>query len=256
LATGTGAYMVVEQRDGDGVGSTPHTKLVCLDLAGTTVGDSAMVERAFAEAIATQGIVPGTGAYARAMVHVHRSRGRPELDIFRAIFPGNEAQAQAANLTFQRAYAGVIERSGLIPLPGTVEALEKLRGVGIKVALLSSFNRNTLSRILDVLEWTDKLDLALSPEDAGRGRPWPDMILTAVLRLGIDDVREVAVAGDSESHMLSGRRAGASIVAGLLTGTHSRERLLAGGATHIIDSIADFPSLLLDPTTRHPGSPG
>jgi len=58
-------------------------KLACLDLAGTTVGDIAMVERAFAEAIATQGIVPGTGAYARAMVHVHRSRGCPKIDVFR-----------------------------------------------------------------------------------------------------------------------------------------------------------------------------
>jgi len=256
LATDTGAYMVVEQRDDGGVGSTPHTRLVCLDLAGTTVGDSAMVERAFAEAIATQGIVPGTGAYARAMVHVHRSRGHPKIDVLRGIFPDNEAQAQAANITFERSYEGAIERSGLVPLPGTVEALEKLRGVGIKIALISGFSRKTLSRVLSVLDWTDKIDLALSPEDTGRGRPWPDMILTAVLRLGIEDVRQVAVAGDSESHMLSGRRAGASIVAGLLTGVHSRERLLAGGATHIIDSIADFPSLILDTTRTTSSSPG
>lgn len=247
--------MVVEQRDGEGVANAPHIRLACLDLAGTTVGDSAMVERAFAEAIATQGIVPGTGAYARAMVHVHRSRGRPKIDVLRGIFPDNEAQAQAANLTFERSYESAIERSGLVPLPGTVEALEKLRGVGIKIALLSSFSRKTLSRVLSVLDWTDKIDLALSPEDAGRGRPYPDMILTAVLRLGIDDVRQVAVAGDSESHMLSGRRAGASIVTGLLTGPHSRERLQAGGATHIVDSIADLPALILDPTPATPRVP-
>lgn len=249
--------MVVERSDGDDAGSV-HTKLVCLDLAGTTVGDSAMVERAFAEAIATQGIVPGTGAYARAMVHVHRSRGRPKIDVLRGIFPGNEAQAQAANLTFERAYEDAIERSGLVPLPGTVEALEKLRGVGVKIALVTGFSRKTFSRVLSILDWTDKLDLALSPEDTGRGRPWPDMILTAVLRLGIEDVRQVAVAGDSENHMLAARRAGAPIAAGLLTGAHSRERLLAGGATHIIDSIADFPSLIADTTgtTPHTGPPG
>ena len=81
-------------------------KLACLDLAGTTIGDIDMVERAFAEAIATQGIVPGTSAYARAMVHVHRSRGCPKIEVFRGIFPGNEAQAQAANLTFERSYEG------------------------------------------------------------------------------------------------------------------------------------------------------
>jgi phosphonatase-like hydrolase len=221
-------------------------KLVCLDLAGTTVGDIAMVERAFAEAIATQGIVPGTGAYARAMVHVHRSRGCPKIDVFRGIFPGNEAQAQAANLTFERSYEGALERAGLVPMPGVMEVLDKLRGTGIKLALITGFSRATLSRILGVLGWHDKIDLAISPEDAGgRGRPWPDMVLHAVLRLGVEDVRNVAVVGDSESDMLCGRRAGASIVAGLMTGVHSRERLLKGGATHILDSIIDFPSLVL-----------
>ncbi|MFC7103284.1 HAD family hydrolase [Nonomuraea rubra] len=59
------------------------------------------------------------------------------------------------------------------------------------------------------------------------------------------DVRQVAVIGDSESDMLCGKRAGASIVAGVMTGVHSRERLLKGGATHILDSIADFPNLIL-----------
>ncbi|QYC37724.1 Phosphonoacetaldehyde hydrolase [Nonomuraea coxensis DSM 45129] len=221
-------------------------KLVCLDLAGTTVGDIAMVERAFAEAIATQGIVPGTGAYARAMVHVHRSRGCPKIDVFRGIFPGNEAQAQAANLTFERSYEDALERAGLEPMPGVLEVLDKLRGNDVKLALITGFSRTTLSRVLGILGWHDRIDLAISPEDAGgRGRPWPDMVLHAVLRLGVPDVRNVAVVGDSESDMLCGRRAGASIVAGLMTGVHSRERLLKGGATHILDSIVDFPGLIL-----------
>ncbi|OUC99761.1 HAD-IA family hydrolase [Streptosporangium minutum] len=220
-------------------------RLACLDLAGTTIGDIAMVERAFAEAIATQGIVPGTGAYARAMVHVHRSRGCPTIEVFRGIFPDNEAQAQAANLTFERSYEGAIGRAGLAPLPGTVEALEKLRAADVKICLITGFSRITLNRVLAALSWSDKVDLALCPEDAGRGRPMPDMVLAAVLRLGIEDVRQVAVAGDSESDMLCGRRSGASVVAGVLTGVHSKERLLKGGATHILDSIADFPTLVL-----------
>lgn len=204
-----------------------------------------MVERAFAEAIATQGIVPGTGAYARAMVHVHRSRGCPTIEVFRGIFPDNEAQAQAANLTFERSYEGAIGRAGLAPLPGTVEVLEKLRAADVKICLITGFSRITLNRVLAALSWSDKVDLALCPEDTGRGRPMPDMVLAAVLRLGIEDVRQVAVAGDSESDMLCGRRSGASVVAGVLTGVHSKERLLKGGATHILDSVADFPALVL-----------
>ncbi len=117
--------------------------------------------------------------------------------------------------------------------------------------MITGFSRATLSRVLSVLGWHDKIDLAICPEDAGgRGRPWPDMVLHAVLRLGIDDVRQVAVVGDAESDMLSGRRAGAAVVAGVMTGVHSRERLLQGGATHILDSIAELPELILSERTE------
>jgi phosphoglycolate phosphatase-like HAD superfamily hydrolase len=40
------------------------------------------------------------------------------------------------------------------------------------------------------------------------------MVLTAVLRVGIGDVRAVAVVGDTSYDMLAGRRAGASAVVG------------------------------------------
>ena len=59
--------------------------------------------------------------------------------------------------------------------------------------------------------------------------------------------------------MRCGRSAGAAIVAGVMTGVHSRERLLQGGATHIIDSIANLPELILSErtgTTRMPAEDG
>jgi hypothetical protein len=65
-----------------------------------------------------------------------------------------------------------------------------------------------------------------------------------MLRLGVADVRETAVAQDAESGILCGRRAGASIVAGVLTGTHSSDRLRRAGATHLIPTIAHLPELL------------
>ncbi|GII96876.1 HAD family hydrolase [Sinosporangium siamense] len=245
--------MVQDHTDGATVSAVAPIRLVCLDLAVTTIGDTALIERAFAEAIATQGIVPGTSAYARAMVHVHRSRGCSTIDVFRGIFPANEAQAQAAHLTFERACEGAIERAGLVPPPGTIEVLDKLRGSGVRICLITGLSRNTLSRVLGTLGWVDKVDLALCPEDVGRGRPWPDMILHAILRLGIDDVHHVAVVGETESDMLAGRRAGAQVTAGILTGAQSQERLLAGGATHILPAITSLPDLILttDATTHH-----
>ncbi|MEJ7583843.1 MAG: HAD hydrolase-like protein [Acidimicrobiales bacterium] len=85
----------------------------------------------------------------------------------------------------------------------------------------------------------------MAPADAGRGRPYPDMVLVALLRLEIDDVAHVAVVGDPANDVMSGVRAGASIVAGGRTGAHDDDQLRAAGATHVLDSVADLPALLV-----------
>lgn len=220
--------------------------LACLDLTGTTVVDDKMVEKAFSEAIATQGIVPSTSAYAKAMVQVHRLRGEPGINIFRALFPDEEARAQAANVAFERSFDAAIDRMGLSPIPGAEAAMDKLASAGVRVCLTTGFSRATLGRVLDTLGWWERADLALCPEDVGRGRPAPDVVLTAILHFGVNDVRDVAVVGDTGAGVLSGRRAGASTVVGVLSGVHGRERLVESGATHVLDSVAELPGLLLD----------
>jgi len=53
------------------------------------------------------------------------------------------------------------------------------------------------------------------------------------------------VAGDTTSDLVAGSRSGASIVAGVLTGAHTRDELAEAPHTHLLDSIADFPALVL-----------
>ena len=67
-------------------------------------------------------------------------------------------------------------------------------------------------------------------------------MLAAMLRLGVTDVRETAYAGSTDSGILCGKRAGARIVAGVLTGGHTRDRLHRAGATHLLGSIAELPA--------------
>ena len=55
----------------------PAVSLVCCDLASLVI-DGSIVERAFAEAIATQGIVAGTQDYVRSMVRLDQARGKAE----------------------------------------------------------------------------------------------------------------------------------------------------------------------------------
>ena len=218
--------------------------LVCCDLAGTIVSDGSILERAFAEAIATQGVVPGTAAYARSMVLVDRSGGLPPRDVMHALFTENDAQAQAAYLSFERSYRAVVDRFGLTVVPGALDVVAKLSGSHVKVCLFSGFSGPMSRLVLDRLGLSRYTDLTLCLDDVPRGCPWPDLILTAVIRLGIGDVAEVVVVGDSENVITAGRRAGARVLVGL-PGTRSAQRLRSAGATHLVTSITELPGLLL-----------
>ena len=120
---------------------TPPVTLVCCGVTGTTVTDNGMVERAYSEAIATQGVVTGTSAYARSMAGVHRSRGQYTLDVMQSLFPGNQPRAQAAQLAFDRSYGAAIGRTGVAAVPGAELALDKLRGSGVRICLISGFSK-------------------------------------------------------------------------------------------------------------------
>lgn len=219
--------------------------LIVLDMAGTTVADDGLVERAFAAAADRLGVEPSSAAHAAMLDHVRATMGESKITVFRHLF-GEETLAQRANAAFEEAYGALVDAGGIAPVPGAREAIGRLTDEGRTVVLTTGFSRTTQDAILDALGWRDLVPLTLCPADAGgRGRPYPDMVLGALLRTGaVDDVRRTVVAGDTAYDMLSGVRAGAGIVAGVLTGAHDTDRLTAGGATHVLGSVAELPGLL------------
>lgn len=217
--------------------------LAVLDMAGTTVADDGLVLRAFAAAAAAGGL-PAEGPEAdAARQYVLDTMGQSKIVVFRAIF-GDENRAQAANAAFETTYDSLIDQGLAEPIPGAEKAITTLREAGIKVALTTGFSRSTQDKLLVALGWETLADLTLSPAEAGRGRPYPDLILTALLKLSIDDVHQIAVLGDTSNDVLSGIRSGASIVAGTLTGAHDEQQLRDAGATHIVPSVTEFAELL------------
>jgi phosphoglycolate phosphatase len=217
-------------------GPTPIT-VACLDMAGTTVADDGSVIAAFSAAVEQFGLPRGTPGYDEALAYVQRTMGQSKIEVFRHIL-GSEELAQQANGAFEEHYAASVRTGAVAPLPGAVETFAALRAAGIKVCLATGFSPATRDALLDALGWRPLIDLALSPADAGRGRPWPDLPLTALLRLGGGAVSELAVAGDTASDVESGLRAGAGLVAGVLTGSGSREDLERAQAPVILDTIA------------------
>ena len=221
--------------------ATAHDiRLVVLDMAGTTVADGGLVELAFAAAAQRLGADPES-----MLDHVRATMGESKISVFRHLF-GEEAKAQEANRAFEEAYAGLVHGGRVEALPGARETIEELTAQGRTVVLTTGFARTTQDAILAALGWRDLVPLTLCPADAGgRGRPYPDLVLTAFLRTAAaDDVRQVAVVGDTSYDVLTGVRAGAGLVAGVRTGAHGDEAFRAAGATHVLDSVAALPALL------------
>ena len=220
--------------------TTPDIRLVVLDMAGTTVADGGLVEEAFTAAARHMGEEP-----ADMLDYVRATMGESKISVFRHLF-GEETKAQDANKAFEAAYADLVDGGRVAALPDARETIETLKSQGRTVVLTTGFARATQDAILAALGWQDLADLTLCPADAGgRGRPYPDMVLTAFLRTAVaDDVRQMAVVGDTSYDMLSGVRAGAGLVAGVLTGAHDTDALRAAGAGQVLDGVGQLPGVL------------
>jgi phosphoglycolate phosphatase len=218
--------------------------VVCLDMAGTTVRDDNTVMEAFAAAIGSRELP--VHEFQGAMQYARATMGQSKIEVFRSILQDEDA-AQAANAVFEKYYAGAVADGGISAMPGAEELFAACRSAGIKVCLSTGFSPLTRDAIIDALGWNSLVDLLLSPADAGRGRPWPDMPLTALIRLGGDSVASLAVVGDTPSDVESGLRAGAGLVVGVLSGDSAPADLEAvpaaaalPGTPLILDSVTDL----------------
>lgn len=215
--------------------------LACLDMAGTTIIDDGLVEAAFTRALSSLGhhVDDQTRSF------LIQTMGQSKVEVFTQVLGSRSAGEQGA-AAFEEAYAAVIREQGAALVPGTAAALAQLRARGLAICLTTGFAPVTRDLLIDACELGPLIDLALSPVDtpAGRGRPAPDMVLTALMRTGTNAVSDVLVVGDTASDMAAGVAAGAGMVVGVLTGVHGAEQLRATGATHVIASVADVPSLV------------
>ncbi|MEZ2391976.1 HAD family hydrolase [bacterium RCC_150] len=229
----------------DDAGTHPaqRLRLAVLDMVGTTVTDDGRTERAMSLALQEAGVEPGSSRFESMLGYARDTMGFSKLTVFEDLFD-DALLAETANKAFERAYDELIADGGVRAIPGAVEAMDWMHDSGMKVCLATGFGRHTQNVVLESLGWMGKADLSLCPADAGRGRPYPDMILTAVLALDLEDVRDVVVVGDTSSDMLSGVRSGASAVVGVLTGFHTEVALRAAGASAVVPSVKHLPALL------------
>jgi phosphonatase-like hydrolase len=216
---------------------TTPLELVVLDMAGTTVRDDGVVEQAFQRAAERTGVADRM-PWDEALDYVRVTMGQSKIDVFTHLAGGDREAAARATAAFEDAYAEIVAEQGVSEIPGAADAIQGLKDAGLAVVLTTGFAPVTRDALIAGLGWEGLIDLALSPVDAGRGRPAPDLVLTALLRTQTSSVAAVAVVGDTISDIESGRRAGAGFVAGVLTGAHDRAALSTAGADAVLADVS------------------
>lgn len=210
--------------------------LVVFDMIGTTIQSSNAVPEAFSRALGAAGVAINDADIAAV-------RGKSKrVAIAELLGPGGDSDA--AYETFHSLLVENYQAHGVAPVQGATEAFAWCRDNGIDVALTTGFDRDVAILLIDSLGWREKIDTLVCNDDVKNGRPAPDLILAAMQRLGHIDVARVASVGDTVSDLEAGANAGTGINIGVLSGAHSRERLMTVPHSAIINSVAELPERL------------
>ena len=128
------------------------------------------------------------------------------------------------------------------PMPGVSAVLARLRDLGLQLAIASSSPPRMIDTVCDRLGLSD-IAVRCSGEDELRGKPAPDLFLTAAAQLGIAPEHCVALE-DSPRGVMAAKGAGMWCIA-------VPDRLLAGhpgyqAADLVVGSLAELDSDTLD----------
>jgi HAD superfamily hydrolase (TIGR01509 family) len=151
---------------------------------------------------------------------------------------GIEVDAARAERLRVRHAAGILARMDqIVPLPGAIALLERLRALEVPHALATSGRMETAVHITALLGLSPDIPI-VTRDDVAHAKPDPDLFLAAAERLGVAP-EDCFVVGDSVWDLLAARRAG-SLGVGVLSGGYGADELERAGAYRVYADPADL----------------
>ena len=135
-----------------------------------------------------------------------------------------------AKETLYRDYA---RREGVQPLPGAIEWVRRLHAHGWRQVIASSAPRANVDVLLNALDVTSEIEAIVSAEDVERGKPDPEVFLTAASRVRVEPARCIVVE-DAAAGIEAAQRAGMKSIG------VSASVILSGDT--FVRSLADLPT--------------
>ena len=206
-------------------------RTVLFDLDGTLVDSAAMILASFRHA--TQTVL---------------RREIPDHELLAAVGgPGLRAQMEALaadrvdELVDVYSEHNVGLHAELQPCRGVLVVLERLRGEGRRLGIVTAKRQATLALAFQVLpDLRPFFEVCIAAEDTERHKPHPEPLLAALEQLG-EAPRDAVYVGDSPFDVQAAKAAGLASIAVTWGAIHARERL----EREQPDAVVDTPEELL-----------
>lgn len=208
-------------------------RAVLWDVDGTLVDSSEYHWRSWRDALAAESFTLTRERFAASFGQRNDEILR---DYFGADFPA--AEVERVGGAKETEYRRLVRESGVELLPGVRRWLERLRRDGWLQAVASSAPRANLDAILAALRIEEFFRAVVSAEDVTRGKPDPQVFLTAAERLGVAPGSCVVVE-DAPAGTEAARRAGMRAVGVLTSHTSIEADLVARRLDELPDDAFD-----------------
>jgi HAD superfamily hydrolase (TIGR01509 family) len=172
---------------------------------------------------------------------VAASIGPPMLEVVsRLTGAGDRAAREIFEGYLERYEAQAAEAPAM---PGAVELLDRLQDEGVTLAVVTNKHQRSARAAIEALGWGDYFEAVCTVDAVPRPKPYPDLAQHALRQLGASPA-DAAIVGDSELDMACGRNAGLARRVGM-TFSRAHFQLVAAGATHTCDTLAEVEAALL-----------
>lgn len=126
--------------------------------------------------------------------------------------------------------------------PGAVETLRKLRGLGLKIGIVTNNGRSGTELTLKRYELGGFFDAVVTRDDCEEMKPDGGPVRKVLAEMGVPP-EDAILVGDSVMDILAARAVGLPSVA-VATGPFPSERLLQAEPDYLLGSVNDLPVLI------------
>ena len=138
--------------------------------------------------------------------------------------PGEHEKIAELGARKEELYRELVRRDGIEPLEGVVALLNALNAAGVPCSVGSSTPLKNIETIMDVIGFGEKFQAISGAEDVTRGKPAPDIFITAARK--VDRKPEHCVVFE-DAHV------------GIAAGKAARSKVIAVATTHPLESLGE-----------------